>query len=225
MAAAILLLTAACGGPMRDGPSPEAYARVRDAAESRYVQGPLTDALKRITAWLEPRAPEAVSLLQPGLSNEQIDAAVRTSGFEYSLPTEVRELYRWRNGSRSGTDVPFVGGHRLLSLQEALAAATGSEVRDLFRMPAGALPILAFQEEYFYVVCESRTRRALPVLFRLLEDPTADLRFTSVSALFQTWAAAQAAGGVALHDEVPLQMRDPEVWKREHARLNPELAR
>ncbi|MFQ4146430.1 HEAT repeat domain-containing protein [Chlorogloeopsis sp. ULAP02] len=58
----------------------------------------LTEALNRILKWKQKHFPSQVSLLQPGLSDAEINQI--TQGWSIKLPTEVRELYKWRNGSR-----------------------------------------------------------------------------------------------------------------------------
>ncbi|WP_449416307.1 HEAT repeat domain-containing protein [Phormidium nigroviride] len=57
----------------------------------------LTDALNRILSWIEQHKPEAVSLLQPGLSDIEIEEIVKDLPIE--LPQEIYDLYKWRNGS------------------------------------------------------------------------------------------------------------------------------
>ncbi|BCL36020.1 SMI1/KNR4 family protein [Nostoc sp. MS1] len=57
----------------------------------------LTEALEQILKWEQKHFPSQVTLLQPGLSDEEIDQI--TQDWSVQLPTEVRELYKWRNGS------------------------------------------------------------------------------------------------------------------------------
>lgn len=60
---------------------------------------PLTNALERILkVWKQNGNQEAISNLQSGLSDTDIEEIVRNLPFK--LPLEVRELYQWRNGSK-----------------------------------------------------------------------------------------------------------------------------
>ena len=63
----------------------------------------LTKALNRILNWLEQNSALNLSSLQPGLSDDEIDEIVRDLPFK--LPTEVRELYKWRNGSENQNNI------------------------------------------------------------------------------------------------------------------------
>ena len=56
----------------------------------------LTDALERIRVFWEMNNPFVASLLEPGLSTQEINAKVEALSF--CLPQEVYELYQWRNG-------------------------------------------------------------------------------------------------------------------------------
>lgn len=57
----------------------------------------LANALDRILNWLEQHRPSDVSLLQPGLSDEEIDELI--TDLPLKLPNDIRELYKWRNGT------------------------------------------------------------------------------------------------------------------------------
>ena len=60
----------------------------------------LTNALNRILAWTEKNFPDELQYLQPGLSKTEIDEL--TKDMPFPLPSEVYELYQWRNGTRQG---------------------------------------------------------------------------------------------------------------------------
>jgi hypothetical protein len=65
----------------------------------------LTDALEVITGWLEQNQPELFASLQPGLSVSEIESQVEVL-FPARLPTEVYELYQWKNGTlREGNPI------------------------------------------------------------------------------------------------------------------------
>ena len=56
----------------------------------------ITEALNRISQYLERNNPNALNWLQSGLSDREID--LLTKDFPFEFPLELRELYRWRNG-------------------------------------------------------------------------------------------------------------------------------
>ena len=73
----------------------------------------LTEALERILNWWQQNGREqAASKLLPGLSYDEIEELVKDLPIRF--PTEVYELYQWRNGSRNDEGFYF-------SLQEAIA--------------------------------------------------------------------------------------------------------
>lgn len=81
----------------------------------------LKEALRRIISLLESGYPIMVEIarsLQPGLSQEEI--ASRLVDFPYTLPTEVIELYQWRNGQGGIYPDELVPYERFLSLEDAL---------------------------------------------------------------------------------------------------------
>lgn len=76
-----------------------------------------TRALGRFEAALAEHAPQALSALQPGLSEEQIREI--ESRYRLRLTDEIRALYRWRNGSPPDARIELIPGHRFLPLDYA----------------------------------------------------------------------------------------------------------
>lgn len=52
--------------------------------------------IRRMDAWLAANRPEYYAALQPGATDEQLDAFELR--FEITLPQAFRQVYRWRNG-------------------------------------------------------------------------------------------------------------------------------
>ncbi|NQE34274.1 HEAT repeat domain-containing protein [Microcoleus asticus] len=63
----------------------------------------LNQALHRILKWLEEHKPEAISLLQPGLSNNEIEELVKDLSIQF--PQELYDLYKWKNGSEDSLGI------------------------------------------------------------------------------------------------------------------------
>ncbi|XHX80608.1 MAG: SMI1/KNR4 family protein [Stenomitos frigidus ULC029] len=81
----------------------------------------LVETLNRIVAFLESSHPIMIGIarsLQPGLSYEEITS--KLEDFSYLLPTELIELYQWRNGQAGAYPDEFLPYYRLLSLEDAL---------------------------------------------------------------------------------------------------------
>lgn len=60
----------------------------------------LTNALERIFKWTQQHRPRYINYLQPGLSRDEIEDLVKDLPFQ--IPSELYELYQWRNGARDG---------------------------------------------------------------------------------------------------------------------------
>lgn len=86
----------------------------------------LSKALDLISTWVEKRFPDSQPL-RPGLSYETIQQEVRDLAFE--LPTEIHELYLWRNGGivpvppEPESDLEYEDFYEFLSLQESVTVA------------------------------------------------------------------------------------------------------
>jgi hypothetical protein len=62
----------------------------------------ITEALDRILNWLQKHRPFDVLLLQPGLSEAEIEEII--ADLPLRLPNDIRSLYRWKNGIRMGDE-------------------------------------------------------------------------------------------------------------------------
>ena len=195
----------------------EHASRLEQAAEA-HDPGEFRATLAGLELWLRAEFPEVVAKLRPGLTDAEIDAKLAEAGFAYSLPAEVRQLYRWHDGMEVEGELPLIWYHRFLSLDEALA---GGGV--FFGLPENALPLFEFPEEYYYVLCEESEVPALPVHFRLLEDPHAPVCYVSVQTMLATGLEWYRSGAV---------QPDGEGWLTEdmrrvadiHGLLNPGLS-
>jgi cell wall assembly regulator SMI1 len=80
----------------------------------------LIEALERILAWLLTNQPSYALALQPGLTYDQIQEKIK--GLPFKLPTEVIELYQWRNGTKDSDQhtARFFPGFTFNSLDQAL---------------------------------------------------------------------------------------------------------
>lgn len=197
---------------------PESYEAGCVAAVDAYDPDSVPRGAARILAWWEQNHPETARNLRPGLSDAEIDALLEKHAFGYELPDEVRALYRWRNGSPQQGERPFIWYHRLLGLEEALERADSHAL--LFGMPDGWLPLLWFQEEYYFVICGKKARKAVPVLHRLLEVREATLAFTNVGRLCLTGAEWFESGAVTHDGDGWFKEHDAELLSV-HGRLNP----
>jgi cell wall assembly regulator SMI1 len=140
-------------------------------------------ALQRLESALAKYAPEVMKALQPGLSDEATSAIESEYGIH--LTGDLKELYRWRNGSPPGAPVQLIPMMRFVSLEEAALArqelgrqAAGQPLpqRMLHEVFAGHrkrwLTVLddGFGDGYFYD--ESRRDSAGSFFYCFMEDHT-----------------------------------------------------
>src|SRR5262245_2155106 len=72
--------------------------------------------IERIDRWLAAQRPDYYSLLQPGVSDADLDAF--DAQFSLTLPPAFRALYRWRNGQDPMSSAPLQGNRSFCTLEE-----------------------------------------------------------------------------------------------------------
>ena len=80
----------------------------------------LTESLEKVFTWLLTHQPSYALALQSGLTYAQIQE--KTKDLPFKLPTEVVELYQWRNGTKDSEQYTsrFFPAFTFLSLDQAL---------------------------------------------------------------------------------------------------------
>lgn len=84
----------------------------------------LTPLLRELDEALDATGAPFLRHARPGLNDHDIDVALRAAGIEGRLPTEMREWWRWHNGSidtRGPWHVIGPGFWTALSIDDALA--------------------------------------------------------------------------------------------------------
>jgi hypothetical protein len=138
----------------------------------------LREVLELISGYLEQEI--AYQVLNPGLSLEDIELEVRILPF--SLPTEIYELYMWRNGgSLEGLPYPSFENreegyeqiHRFLPLKEAVEIAS-SWNKDWF-------PLFDTDGSIFWIVgCDDEEKTA-PIFINDVDDLPDEPSFESLT--------------------------------------------
>lgn len=155
----------------------------------------ITESLEKIFRWLEHNQPSFASALQPGLTNLDIEEKTKDSNFY--LPSEIYELYRWRNGVDYGEEgfARFTPNCIFSSLEYALdqyneLIETFGESEDYpnnFSIwNSNWFPIFSLEQEYLFVVCSSERRETSPIYHLLIESGNAWLKYTSLSSMLLT---------------------------------------
>lgn len=215
----VLVLTCALlACTSREHPSQTpSYAENRRLAVEHASTRDLVAGLEALEAWHAENATALAQRLAPGL--READLAAIRARLGAPLPAELVTLYEWHDGTRGGCDdfagPAFLAYHCLLPLQQAL------EIRERDRRLLGLsqswLPVLYFQEEYFYVLLEDPAPAALPVFHRVVgsEDVVA---FANLRAMVETFLEAARSGVWHPDDDARVDWSAVETIR---ARLNP----
>lgn len=83
----------------------------------------LIEALERIMNWLRKHQPDYAASFLPGLKSEEIQAAETELGFK--LPSEIYELYQWRNGTEEDAKAVCFPTMQFLPLSTAMECSQG----------------------------------------------------------------------------------------------------
>jgi hypothetical protein len=91
----------------------------RAPAMPPVVAVPVEDLLSRYEAFLQAKATSVFASLQPGLSDSEIDKLEVVHSIK--LTSDLRALYRWRNGTPRNANVDAFPNHEFVPLDVALA--------------------------------------------------------------------------------------------------------
>lgn len=200
-----------------DPSSTPSYAESRRLAIEHASTQDLVAGLEALEAWHAENQTAVAPRFAPGIREADLDGLRGRVGAP--LPDELVALYRWHDGTSGGCDdfagPVFVAYHCMLSLQQAL------DIRErdgrLLALPRTWLPVLYFQEEYFYVVLDDPAPAALPVFHRLMESENV-VAFTNVQTMVATFVEAARSGVWHPDDDALVDWSAVEAIR---ARLNP----
>lgn len=157
----------------------------------------LTEALNSIKNWQEQNGYQAASKLLPGLSHSEIQEL--SKDLPIQLPTEVYELYQWRNGSSDDS--------WYFPLQKAVAKYLKkvqyydiSWMTDLIRDPNGPNWFQVFvdgledEQEGYIVICENGKDYSILFLDFKGGDYLITRKYTSLTSMMMTIAECRENG-------------------------------
>lgn len=184
----------------------------------------VTFALERIEYWARQNDPAFITLLQPGLSRSEIDAAV--GSLPFALAEEVYELYQWRNGQDWGQfrlGLSRSSQERFLPLVEAVhewniylnesyadevnnmnpiaAAAGGWPPADAAILEAGGwLPVLEMDSD-FHVSLGTQTGTSSSPIAYVSHDDHSAIFYSSLTAMLEYNADIYESGALRTDEQ------------------------
>jgi cell wall assembly regulator SMI1 len=109
----------------------------------------MDDLISRADAWLQKNRLDYYAVLRPGAADAELDAYAARFGLD--LPTDFRQLYRWRDGQDPASSKPLLRNHMFMPLaasassKELLDGMIGSDFEDPNWWRRGWVP---FTESY-----------------------------------------------------------------------------
>jgi hypothetical protein len=175
----------------------------------------LTEALEELENWLSDNYPDKAASLPPGLTPEEIDSLAENLSFE--LPTEIRELYEWHDGS--GNFGILLSNHTMderpgfLSLEKAVDNSEVDEAGHITqRLGIDGFHLFPeFERWVHFSVCKNSEESPIWIV---TDDPYIRLGYTSITSMILTTLECYQTGileiGNYLYDEEEFL----EVWNQ-----------
>ncbi len=194
----------------------------------------LTDALERIIGWYGRHLPDIADSFLPGLSDNEIQEHLNDTGI--SLPEEIYELYRWRNGTTE--EVGSIGivfpTMSLLPLEESLERyneliqiSYALDDNDPIKFEGDRLfPFLESDGDYLAVPVAKESKISSRILWIPSELTDIRLMYSSLTSMMLTLAECYDVGAYYLNDEGLIEGIDErvaEVVRKHNADINEEI--
>jgi hypothetical protein len=185
----------------------------------------LTNALNRIFVWLEQNSPNSILGFQSGLLSEEIEEKLGVLPFAVS--EEVRELYRWRNGSEIDN---FVFGYlSLLNLDRACEYSKrlnnlDMEIRADREEPRDLFLVFDFDGEYFAIQGNESITATSPV-FHISDCYDVSFAFINLTNMMLALAECYETGVYAVTEDGILDVVDAIEFGRIRQKYNPGTVR
>lgn len=185
----------------------------------------LTQALNRIMTWLSENQPSFAASFIPGLTNQQIDAAVQHLSFE--LPEEIYELYLWRNGTEGRHDCEFYPAMNFVTLEKAVKLyediATNDGTEEEIRFEGYQLfPFIVTDNEFTNILIETKEKSS-PVIDFYAEDCEPEIVYSSLTNMMLTIAECYETGAYYLAKDGFVEQNEVKAAKI-FRKYNPEIS-
>lgn len=175
----------------------------------------LTEALEQLDYWLYDNEPEIFDSLPSGLSSEEIDEQSYTLMFK--LPTEVRELYQWRNGCRALFYSIYCGTEGLTYFPLDIAVQqthnTSAYIDDFLEKKQIHRAFFMFREFERWIHFVDCKEQEYSPAFCMTDDPSLRLAYINITTMVLTAVECYEKGYVAFNHFGGLQLNDEKEYK------------
>jgi cell wall assembly regulator SMI1 len=163
----------------------------------------MQDLIRRADMWLKANRPDYYAILRPGVDDAALDAY--EARFGLVLPTEFRQLYRWRDGQDLEPSVALVHNHMFVSLshsasgKEMLNGMIGTDFDDPAWWRHGWVPFTdSYGGDHYCVDLDAEGGTPGQVIDFWHDEPTRNLLAASLADWFRKLVVAMEEGRLEL---------------------------
>lgn len=181
----------------------------------------LAQQLERLVQELEDRGWKINTCLRPGLDSTQIYGKLASLGLR-SIPTALRELYQWHDGTPEDCDIPLFDEHYFLALDDAIDEY--SQTLSVYRQFAPlenfeyeqCFPFANFMGSSYAIYCSDQSlQNFVHPIIRVFQG--VDVSFMSLEMMVETIIEWYVSGAYNMQ---PLdEQRTKQIWRT----LNPGI--
>ena len=194
---------------------------MRSSAVAAYDRGALRSALDAIVSWHRKHGSQIPALLRPGLTDPEIDALLGEIGCK--PPQELREIWKWHDGHKDTGEAEWlVWYHQLLPAEDAVREYRSLRAQPFLTWSKNWLPVLFFEQEWYFVECDATERAASPLMHYFTESgPTP--AYVNLTTFFATAVQSMSDGAVYMTGKPPRMECDIRRVSEIHQLHNPGL--
>lgn len=166
----------------------------------------LNNALERIMRWLQKYQPEFANSFLPGLKPEELQLIETQLGL--TLPSEICELYQWRNGTEEDAPAVCFPTMEFLPIHKAVECTQGINeyIKELAEIESpwyAKSPLFVFLQnncDFCGIPIIKLPRKTIPVVV-LGEGEMPTLFYTSITDMMQVLAECYETGAYYLDQQ------------------------
>lgn len=184
-------------------------------ADAESDLGALNLSLENILQWHDMNDTRLIREINDGLTLRSIRRIEDDIG--YKFPEELVELYKWRNGTNSDSQVIWY--HRFIPLEEAAALRKTIKSMKIKQWEDHWFPIFEYQGEYYFIKLDDEDRRASPV-YIAFPYQSVTYSYTNLTTMAKTASEVLASGEIIMEDTGYMVEEDVSVIRKIYEKYN-----